>query len=81
MSPTHAELLRAAKLRVTAPRLAVLDEVTTHPHATADTIRAAVRERLGTVSTQAIYDVLHVLTNASILRRIVPAGSPGRYEL
>lgn len=75
------ELLRAAKLRVTATRLAVLEEVTSQPHATADTIRAAVRERLGTVSTQAIYDVLHVLTNVSILRRIAPAGSPGRYEL
>lgn len=81
MSASHTEVLRAAKLRVTAPRLAVLEEVTSHPHATADTIRAAVLARLGTVSTQAIYDVLHVLTGASILRRITPEGSPGRYEL
>lgn len=81
MSSTHAELLRAADLRVTAPRLAVLAEVEAHPHATADTIRQAVRDRLGTVSTQAVYDVLHALTDARILRRIEPDGSPGRFEL
>ncbi|HLS49634.1 MAG TPA: Fur family transcriptional regulator [Actinomycetaceae bacterium] len=81
MSPTHADLLRAANLRVTAPRLAVLEEITAHPHATADSIHAGVRDRLGTVSTQAIYDVLNALTRANILRRITPAGSPGRYEI
>lgn len=81
MSTTNAELLRAAKLRVTAPRLAVLDEISAHPHATAEDIHTAVRDRLGSVSTQAIYDVLNALTAARILRRIAPAGSPGRYEL
>ena len=81
MSATHAELLRAANLRVTAPRLAVLAEVEAHPHATAETIRQAVRDRLGTVSTQAVYDVLRALTDARILRRIEPDGSPGRFEL
>ncbi|MPV35750.1 Fur family transcriptional regulator [Georgenia subflava] len=81
MSVTHTELLREAQLRVTAPRLAVLAEVADHPHADAESIRAAVRERLGTVSTQAVYDVLHALTGAGLLRRIEPEGSPGRYEL
>lgn len=81
MPSSHAELLRARKLRVTAPRLAVLAEVEAHQHATAEAIRQAVRERLGTVSTQAIYDVLHALTDARILRRIEPSGSAGRYEL
>lgn len=81
MSTQHAELLRAAHLRVTAPRLAVLAEVTSRPHATAEEIRGAVHERLGTVSTQAVYDVLHALTDARILRRIEPSGSPGRFEL
>ncbi len=81
MSTQYAELLRAADLRVTAPRLAVLTEVADHPHATAEEIRHAVHERLGTVSTQAVYDVLHALTSARILRRIEPSGSPGRFEL
>lgn len=77
----HADLLREAGLRVTAPRLAVLAEVAAAPHADADTVRARVRERLGSVSTQAIYDVLNALTEVGLLRRIEPAGSPGRYEL
>lgn len=81
MSTTHTELLRGAGLRVTGPRLAVLAEVGDHPHADADQIRAGVRGRLGTVSTQAVYDVLRALTGAGILRRIEPDGSPGRYEM
>lgn len=81
VSTSHADLLRAADLRVTAPRLAVLAEVEAHQHATAESIRQAVRDRLGTVSTQAVYDVLHALTRARILRRIEPTGSAGRYEV
>ena len=81
MSTPHAELLRDADLRVTAPRLAVLAEVAARPHATAEEIRSAVHDRLGAVSTQAVYDVLHALTAARILRRIEPSGSPGRFEL
>ncbi|WP_454086086.1 Fur family transcriptional regulator [Georgenia sp. Marseille-Q6866] len=81
MPTDHAELLRAADLRVTAPRLAVLAEVEAHPHATAEEIRRLVKERLGTVSTQAVYDVLHALTDVRLLRRIEPDGSPGRFEL
>ncbi len=77
---TAREQLRAAALRVTRPRVAVLEAVRVHPHADADTIAATVREQLGTVSTQAIYNVLHALTEAELLRRIEPAGSPARYE-
>jgi Fur family transcriptional regulator, stress-responsive regulator len=74
-------LLRDAALRVTRPRVAVLEQVCRHPHSDADTIARAVREDLGKVSTQAIYDVLAALTQAGILRRIEPAGSPARYEM
>ncbi|MFH5822708.1 Fur family transcriptional regulator [Georgenia sp. AZ-5] len=81
MTTAYPEMLRKANLRVTAPRVAVLAEVDARPHADAETIRAAVHERLGSVSTQAVYDVLHALTEAEILRRIEPEGSPGRYEL
>jgi Fe2+ or Zn2+ uptake regulation protein len=48
--------LRAAGLRVTMPRLAMLTWLDGHPHATVDAIAAGVRERFGTVSTQAVYD-------------------------
>ena len=79
----HADLrdqLAAQSLRVTAPRLAVLAGVHEHPHADVDTLVRVVRERLGAVSTQAVYDVLRVLTERGLVRRIEPAGSPARFE-
>jgi Fur family ferric uptake transcriptional regulator len=75
-----ADQLRAVGLRVTAPRLATLDWLATHPHATAEQVADGVRRRLGSVSTQAIYDVLHACTQSGLLRRIEPAGHPARYE-
>ncbi len=80
-SPSQpADLLRTAQLRVTAPRVAVLTEVRAHPHTDANHIAERVRKRLGAVSTQAVYDVLHALTDAGLVRRIEPAGSPARFE-
>lgn len=73
--------LRAAGLRVTRPRLAVLAEVASHPHANVETIATGARARLGSLSTQAVYDVVYALTDAGLLRRIEPAGSPARFEL
>ena len=72
--------LRAAGLRVTASRLAVLSAVVQGEHLTADQVASAVRSDVGTISTQAVYDVLGALTRAGLTRRIEPAGSPARYE-
>ncbi len=80
METDDARLLRGAALRVTAPRLAVLGAVREAPHATVEEIAARARERAGAVSTQAVYDVLHALAKAGLVRRIEPAGSPARYE-
>jgi len=79
--PTYAELLREAGLRVTQPRLAVLDAVAAHPHSGTTLIIDAVRAGLPTVSHQAVYDCLGALTDAGLLRRIQPAGSTARYEV
>lgn len=73
-------MLRERGLRVTRTRLAVLDAVGRLPHATADAVLTDVRSRAGAVSVQAVYDVLHALTEAGILRSIEPAGHPARYE-
>jgi Fur family ferric uptake transcriptional regulator len=73
-------MLRAAPLRVTRPRLAVLAAVHAHPHADTDSILGAVRRDLPSVSHQAVYDVLRALTDAGLIRRIQPAGSTARYE-
>lgn len=80
-TPDFSENLRKAGLRVTKPRLSVLEELMANPHSTADSVRRGVVERIGSVSTQAIYDVLHTLTNNGLLRMIEPAGSVPRYEL
>ena len=74
-------MLRGASLRVTGPRVAVLSAVHTHPHADTDSISGVVREDLGVVvSLQAVYDVLRVLTDAGLVRRIQPMSSVARYE-
>jgi len=81
MSPTTSEdLLRARGLRVTRPRLAVLDVLAGGGHLEVEEIARAVRARLDSVSTQAVYDVLGALSRAGLARRIEPAGSPARYE-
>jgi Fur family ferric uptake transcriptional regulator len=74
------QALRDAGLRVTNPRRAVLAWLAEHPHSTVDAIGAGVRKQLGSVSTQAIYDVLGACTDAGLLRRIEPAGHPARFE-
>ena len=81
--PDAADLertLRAAGLRVTRPRLAVLDAVHAHPHVDTEALIGAARARIGAVSHQAVYDVLRVLTDSGLVRRIQPQGSVARYE-
>ena len=73
-------MLRGAGLRVTQPRLAVIDALARHPHAATDVIIAAAREARP-VSHQAVYDVLHTFADLGLVRRIQPAGSVARYEL
>ncbi len=79
-TPTPDVLLRAAGLRVTRPRVAVITALSTTPHSRADAVIAAVRTQAD-VSTQAVYDVLNTLTERGLVRRFQPAGSAARYEL
>jgi Fe2+ or Zn2+ uptake regulation protein len=76
----YAERLRSADLRVTRPRIAVLHSVNLNPHADTETIIEAVRACLPDVSRQAVYDILHALTDVNLLRRVQPPGSVARYE-
>ncbi|HUJ05325.1 MAG TPA: Fur family transcriptional regulator [Streptosporangiaceae bacterium] len=75
-----ADLLRQRGYKVTAQRLAVLRAVSGEPHVTADAVAATVRAELGFISLQAVYDVLGVLVDVGLIRRIQPAGSPARFE-
>ncbi len=65
---------------MTAARVALLDTVRDGDHLDVEEIAAGVRDRVGHVSLQAVYDALNALTAAGLVRRIEPAGSPARYE-
>ncbi len=80
-SSVLAQRLRERGLRLTSQRLAVLAAIEAHPdHPDAATIMRAAHRRAGSISTQAVYNVLEDLTAAGLIRRIEPAGSPARYE-
>lgn len=79
-SSASEQMLRGAGLRVTRPRIAVLDAVHELPHADTESLIGAVRRRLPDVSHQAVYDSLSALTEAGLVRRIQPSGSVARYE-
>ncbi len=79
-TPATADELRGAGLRVTAARVALLETVRHGDHLDVEAITAGVRDRIGHVSVQAVYDALHALTAAGLVRRIEPAGGPARFE-
>ena len=78
--PSSDELLRSRGLRVTGQRLAVLAAVAREPHTTAEAVTDSVRRELGAISVQGVYDALGALTDAGLVRRIEPAGSPALFE-
>ena len=73
-------MLREQGIQVTAQRLAVFDAVAARPHAAADDLVDDVRARIGSVSRQAVFDALGMLTDEGLIRRIQPARSAARYE-
>jgi Fe2+ or Zn2+ uptake regulation protein len=79
-TPTTAEELRGAGLRVTAARVALLEAVRDGDHLGVEALASGVRDRVGHISSQAVYEALHALTAAGLVRRIEPAGSPARFE-
>src|SRR3954454_5928617 len=81
MDSTWTHQLRAVGLRVTRPRLSVLDVLASHSHADADTIVTAARDAHPSLSPQAVYGVLKALVDRGLARRIEPAGAPAPFEL
>jgi Fur family ferric uptake transcriptional regulator len=79
-SVASADLLREHGLQVTAQRLAVLRAVAGRAHSTAEDVAEVVRGEIGTISRQAVYDVLGALVDKGLVRRIQPPRSPARYE-
>ena len=54
--------------------------VSGRPHLTAEELVEVVRADIGAISHRAVYDVVGVLADVGLLRRIEPAGSAARYE-
>jgi len=74
--------LRAAGLRVTAQRAAVLEALHASPHAAVDLLHAAVRERVPGIALQTVHGVVNDLTDAGLIRRVSLPGAPSAlYEL
>src|ERR1700751_139266 len=76
----NADRLRAAGMRVTSARLAILDAVRVGHHPSADEIARLARERVGHVTLQAIYEALGAFTEVGLLRKIDLGSGPARYE-
>lgn len=72
--------LKSCGLQVTAQRLAIMQAVTDGAHATAEELTEIVRDKIGSISRQAVYDTLGALADKRLIRRIQPTGSPARYE-
>ncbi|WP_296667695.1 Fur family transcriptional regulator [Demequina sp.] len=82
MSPVLApDLLRGAGLRVTEPRVAVIEALDGMPHAAADAVHAKVAAHRPDLSIQTVYNVLRDLTGRGLARCIEPGDHPARYEL
>jgi Fur family transcriptional regulator, stress-responsive regulator len=72
--------LRAADLRVTSGRVAVLGALEATPHSTAEKVYEQISTTLPGTSPQAVYLVLNDLTRAGLIRKFEPAGSAALYE-
>ncbi len=72
--------LRDAGLRVTRQRVATLQALDEHPHATVEELVSALTPRLPKVSFQAVYLVVGDLVRAGLATRLDLPGQPSRYE-
>ncbi|MDR6866352.1 Fur family ferric uptake transcriptional regulator [Microbacterium resistens] len=79
---TGADRLRAAGLRVTVQRLEVMAALRSRPHASAETVFAAVRTELSGIALPTVHGILGDLTAAGIVRRVsLPDAASALYEL
>ncbi len=76
------ERLRAAGLRVTLQRVAVIEALQTRPHASAETVFSQLRERHNSIALPTVHGILGDLTGAGIVRRVsLPDAPSALYEV
>ncbi|MFH8342490.1 Fur family transcriptional regulator [Streptomyces sp. AM6-12] len=73
--------LRDAGLRVTSARLEVLQVLASGDHFDVESLTAAARERLGTLTSQAVYDMLRHFLEAGLVAKFERPGWPAVFEI
>lgn len=73
--------LRDVGLRVTGPRLEVLQVLSSGEHLDVEAISTAARERLGTLTSQAVYDMLRHFLETGLVTKFDRPGMPAVFEL
>ncbi|WP_319454640.1 MULTISPECIES: Fur family transcriptional regulator [unclassified Mycobacterium] len=76
----YKQELRAADLRATSGRVAVLQALEQTPHSTAEQVFELISGALPGTSPQAVYMVLNDLSRSGLIRKFEPAGSAALYE-
>lgn len=74
-------LLRGGKLKITAQRVAILDEIHKHGHSSVDDIYALIRGRIPSVSLATIYKNILAMQNANILKSVKTPTQKQKYEI
>jgi Fur family ferric uptake transcriptional regulator len=80
MTTAAPDQLRAAGLKVTPGRVALLSALDEFPHSKAETLCLAIQTARPEMSVQSVHNVLADLTAAGLIRRIEPAGFSALYE-
>ncbi|WP_407840333.1 Fur family transcriptional regulator [Streptomyces sp. DSM 116496] len=73
--------LRDVGLRVTGPRLEVLKVLAAGGHMDVETITATARERLGTLTSQAVYEMLRHFLDTGLATKFDRPGLPAVFEI
>ncbi|MFI5620278.1 Fur family transcriptional regulator [Streptomyces sp. NPDC051567] len=73
--------LRDVGLRVTGPRLEVLQVLTAGGHMDVEAITTTARERLGTLTSQAVYEMLRHFLETGLATKFDRPGLPAVFEI
>ncbi|NLU66127.1 Fur family transcriptional regulator [Streptomyces sp. HNM0574] len=73
--------LRDVGLRVTGPRLEVLKVLSSGEHLDVEAITGAARARLGTLTSQAVYDMVRHFLDTGLVTKFDRPGWPAVFEI
>ncbi|MGX3010841.1 Fur family transcriptional regulator [Helicobacter sp. 23-1044] len=80
-SVDFTKILKDKHLKVTAQRVAILDEIYKNGHSSVDDIYMLIKERIPRVSLATIYKNILLMQNAEVLKSIKTPTQKQKYEL